>query len=63
MVMSRMLGLSPLLTIIALFVGVTLMGILGGLVALPVAAALQVIVREIVRAVNTDSSIFLSPQQ
>jgi predicted PurR-regulated permease PerM len=49
--MSRVLGLSPLLTIIALFVGVRLMGILGGLVALPVAAALQVIVREIVREV------------
>lgn len=56
--MSRVLGLSPLLTIITLFVGVTLMGILGGLVALPVAAALQVIVREIVRELETDSSIF-----
>lgn len=56
--MSRVLGLSPLLTIIALFVGVTLMGVLGGLVALPVAAALQVIVREIVRELETDSSIF-----
>jgi predicted PurR-regulated permease PerM len=55
--MSRMLGLSPLLTIIALFVGITLMGILGGLVALPVAAALQVIVREIVRELETDSSV------
>jgi len=55
--MSRALGLSPLLTIIALFVGVRLMGILGGLVALPVAAALQVIVREVVRETNPDSSI------
>ncbi len=55
--MSRVLGLSPLLTIIALFVGITLMGILGGLVALPVAAALQVVVREIVRELETDSSI------
>lgn len=55
--MSRVLGLSPLLTIIALFVGVRLMGILGGLVALPVAAALHVILREIVREVETDSSI------
>ena len=54
--MSRVLGLSPLLTIIALLVGVTLMGILGGLVALPVAAALQVIVREVVREVEADSS-------
>lgn len=55
--MSRVLGLSPLLTIIALFVGVRLMGILGGLVALPVAAALQVIVREVVREATPDSSI------
>jgi predicted PurR-regulated permease PerM len=55
--MSRVLGLSPLLTIIALFVGVTLMGVLGGLVALPVAAALQVIVREIVLAVESGSPI------
>jgi len=55
--MSRVLGLSPLLTIIALFVGVRLMGILGGLVALPVAAALHVIVREVVREANPDSSI------
>ena len=54
--MSRVLGLSPLLTIIALFVGVRLMGILGGLVALPVAAALQVIIREVVREANPDSS-------
>jgi predicted PurR-regulated permease PerM len=55
--MSRVLGLSPLLTIIALFVGVRLMGILGGLVALPVAAALHVIVREVVREANPDSSM------
>ncbi len=55
--MSRVLGLSPLLTIVALFVGVRLMGLLGGLVALPVAAALQVIVREIVREVDVDSSM------
>ncbi|MHB8732675.1 MAG: AI-2E family transporter [bacterium] len=55
--MSRVLGLSPLLTIIALFVGVRLMGILGGLVALPVAAALHVIVREVVREANPDLSI------
>ena len=33
------------------------MGILGGLVALPVAAALHVIVREVVREANPDSSI------
>jgi predicted PurR-regulated permease PerM len=55
--MSHVLDLSPLLTVIALFIGVTLMGILGGLVALPVAAALQVIVREIARELDTDASI------
>jgi predicted PurR-regulated permease PerM len=55
--MSRVLGLSPLLTIVALFIGVRLMGILGGLVALPVAAALHVIVREVIAEANSEASI------
>jgi predicted PurR-regulated permease PerM len=54
-VMSRVLGLSPLVTIVALLVGVQLMGVLGGLVALPVAAGLQVIVREISAEIEPDS--------
>lgn len=48
-VMRSAVGLSPLLTILALFIGGTLIGIAGALLAIPVAAALQVIVGEIAR--------------
>lgn len=48
-VMKRAVGLSPLLTLIAIMVGANLMGIVGALLAVPVAAALQVIVGEIIR--------------
>lgn len=49
-VMRQAVGLSPLLTIVAIMVGANLMGILGALLAVPVAAALQVIVGEVLRA-------------
>jgi predicted PurR-regulated permease PerM len=48
-VMRSAVGLSPLLTILALIIGGKLLGIAGALLAVPVAAALQVIVGEIVR--------------
>jgi predicted PurR-regulated permease PerM len=48
-VMKISVGLSPLLTIIAIMIGAKLMGILGALLAVPVAAALQVIVGEVLR--------------
>ena len=48
-VMKQAVGLSPLLTIVAIMIGAKLMGILGALLAVPIAAALQVIVGEIVR--------------
>jgi predicted PurR-regulated permease PerM len=47
-IMSRVVGMSPILTLVALLTGIKLLGILGGLLAVPVAAALQVIVREVV---------------
>lgn len=43
-VMRASVGLSPLLTIIALIIGATLLGAAGALLAVPVAAALQVVV-------------------
>ena len=46
-VMRHTVGLSPLLTIIALVTGAKLLGLLGALLAVPVAAALQVVVGEI----------------
>jgi predicted PurR-regulated permease PerM len=46
-IMFRAVGLSPLLVIFALLSGIKLAGIIGGLLAVPVAAALQVIFSEI----------------
>ena len=43
---GRVLRMSPALVLIALLIGGTLLGILGALLALPVAAGLQMIVRE-----------------
>ena len=51
-IMSQAIGLSPLLTLIALLSGIKLMGILGGLLSVPLAAALQVIVSEVVREIE-----------
>lgn len=48
-VMRASVGLSPLLTILALVVGARLLGAAGALLAVPIAAALQVIVGELVR--------------
>jgi len=48
-IMSQVVGMSPILTLTALLTGIRLLGILGGLLAVPVAAALQVVVAEVVR--------------
>lgn len=53
-IMSRAVGLSPLFTIIALLVGIKLLGIVGGLLAVPVAAALQVMVAEVAAEIQTN---------
>ncbi len=49
-VMRISVGLSPLLTIVAIMIGAKLMGVLGALLAVPIAAALQVVVGEVVVA-------------
>jgi predicted PurR-regulated permease PerM len=46
-VMERSIGLHPLLVIIALFVGATFNGLIGALIAVPIAGALQVIARSL----------------
>ncbi len=56
-IMSQVVGMSPILTLVALLSGIKLLGILGGLLAVPVAAALQVIVREIVSDLLPGSSV------
>ena len=51
-VMRMAVGLSPLLTVIALLIGAKLMGIIGALLSLPVAAAVQVVVGEVLQAIR-----------
>jgi len=53
-IMSRAVGMSPLITLIALLTGIKLLGIVGGLLAVPVAAALQVIVSEIAAEIQNN---------
>lgn len=60
-VMEKAVGLSPLLTIIAIMVGAKLMGILGALLAVPIAAALQVIVGELLRFFRAEGQSTRSP--
>lgn len=47
-IMQKSVGISPLVTIIALLAGAALLGIVGALLAIPVAAAIQVFVNRIV---------------
>lgn len=60
-IMSRAVGLSPLLTIIALLTGIKLLGIVGGLLAVPVAAALQVIVAEVAAEIQARQTTSVEP--
>jgi predicted PurR-regulated permease PerM len=53
-IMSRAVGMSPLVTMIALLVGIKILGIVGGLLAVPTAAALQVIAAEIAAEIQTN---------
>lgn len=48
-VMRGSVGLSPLLVVLAVLVGVTVLGPPGGIIAIPVAAALQVLIGDLVR--------------
>jgi len=47
-IMQRQVGLSPLSTILALITGASLMGIVGALLAIPLAAALRVLFNEVI---------------
>jgi predicted PurR-regulated permease PerM len=46
-IMSRQVGVSPVIVIAALLVGGSLLGILGAVLAVPTAAILQVVVQEL----------------
>jgi predicted PurR-regulated permease PerM len=69
-VMERAVGLNPLLVIIALIAGGLLSGVVGALLAIPVAGALQVIVRHLLidptirkRALRTEDGIVLLSEE
>ncbi|MGZ4229332.1 MAG: AI-2E family transporter [Solirubrobacteraceae bacterium] len=47
LVYRRTVDVSPLLVIVSILIGSTLLGVLGALVAIPVAAALQILVRDV----------------
>jgi predicted PurR-regulated permease PerM len=61
-IMLRTVGLSPLLTVVALLIGVKLGGIIGGVLAVPAAAALQVIVKEGVREIGAQPDLVVVEQ-
>lgn len=54
LVYKRTVNVSPLLVIISILVGTSLLGVLGALVAIPVAAALQIVVKDVWRAERHD---------
>jgi predicted PurR-regulated permease PerM len=49
-VMKRSLAVSPLIVILSVLVGAALLGILGALLAIPVAGSIQIVLRDIVAA-------------
>lgn len=48
-VMKGTIGLSPLLVVLAVLIGLTILGPAGGIIAIPIAAALQVLISDLVR--------------
>ncbi|HET8626020.1 MAG TPA: AI-2E family transporter [Thermomicrobiales bacterium] len=49
-VMKNSVGLSPLLVVLAVLIGGTLLGIAGGVIAIPVAAVIQVLLGDLLRS-------------
>jgi predicted PurR-regulated permease PerM len=56
-IMKGAVGLTPLTVFLALLVGTEFMGILGALLSIPIAAAIQVIVSEYIRAKREGESV------
>ncbi len=48
-VMKGTIGLSPLLVVLAVLTGLTIVGPAGGIIAIPIAAAIQVLITDVVR--------------
>lgn len=60
-VMRHAVGLSPLVTLTALLVGAQLMGVVGALISIPVAAALQVVYAEVVTMIRAQRGETVDP--
>lgn len=54
MVYKRTVNVSPLIVIVSILIGTSLLGVLGALVAIPVAAAMQIVVKDVWRAERHD---------
>jgi predicted PurR-regulated permease PerM len=61
-IMYSAVGLSPLLVIFALLSGIKLAGIIGGLLAVPVAAALQVVLSELAAEIRGEHEATETPE-
>jgi predicted PurR-regulated permease PerM len=53
-VMSRQVGISPVLVIMALLIGGSLLGLVGAILAVPTAAILQVLLQELLVEAQSD---------
>jgi predicted PurR-regulated permease PerM len=49
-VYRRTVDVAPLLVIVAILIGSSLLGVLGALVAIPVAAAIQIVIKDVLEA-------------
>lgn len=56
-IMQRAVGLNPIISIIALLTGVQLGGVIGGVMAIPVATSLQVVIEEVLARKKKISSV------
>ncbi len=57
--MKNAVGLSPLSVIVAVFVGGAILGVIGAVIAIPIAAAVQVLVVNLLRsrAIGTEMTL------
>jgi predicted PurR-regulated permease PerM len=62
-VIGRAVHLHPIVTIFAVLVGLSLYGVLGGLLGVPVAAAINVVFRELYPAATSAPPVAPAPVQ
>jgi predicted PurR-regulated permease PerM len=60
-VYRRTVNVAPLLVIVAILIGSSLLGVLGALVAIPVAAAIQIVVKDVFELEASDAPVAAEP--